>query len=265
MRIPRIIVRLFGIPSLLINDVEILTRLPSTDRELLCYLVLFRARRHRRESLATLLWGEQPPEQSRKHLRQTLWRLHEALAEGGTLDPRKVLPAGQEWVQFAMTQAIWLDLMDFESTAADGLPRRRTRDQALHHARWVKAADLYRGDLLEGWASEWCLPERERYRQLYMRLVDAVLPVYEVRKEFDRGIVCAMRSLEVDPAREASYRALMRLLFQKGDRTAALRAYERCVAAIQEEFGVTPEEATEELVAQIRAGRASASRRKSGR
>ena len=259
MRIPQVVARLLGRPSLLINDVEILPELPHKDRELLCYLVLFRARQHRRETLATLLWSEHPPEQSRKYLRQSLWRLHEALARGGVLDPRRVLPADPEWVQFAMTRTIWLDVVEFEGAATDGVPSPRTHDGDYDLARRSKATELYRGDLLEGSASDWCLSERERYRQLYLKLVDALISIYEVRKEFDRGIACAMRSLEVDSARESTYRALMRLLFMNGDRTSALRAYERCAAVIRGEFGVLPEAETEALVAEIRAGRGSLS------
>ncbi|TMQ47775.1 MAG: hypothetical protein E6K71_09015, partial [Candidatus Eisenbacteria bacterium] len=93
MRIPRVAIRLLGRPSVLIDETEILAGLPAKDRELFCYLVLFRARQHRRESLATLLWSEHPPEQSRKYLRQSLWRLHEVLSHNGALDPRKVLAA----------------------------------------------------------------------------------------------------------------------------------------------------------------------------
>lgn len=259
MRIPQVVARLLGRPSLLINDTETLSQLPHKDSELFCYLVLFRARQHRRESLATLLWSEHPPEQSRKYLRQSLWRLHEALAQGGVLDPRKVLPADPEWVQFAMTRTIWLDLAEFESAATDGVPSPRAKDQGHDLARRSKGASLYRGDLLEGCASEWCLSERERYRQLYLKTVDALLSVYEVRREFDQGIACALRSLEVEAARESTYRGLMRLLFMKGDRTSALRAYERCAAVIQGEFGVLPEAETEALVAEIRAGRGSLS------
>jgi DNA-binding SARP family transcriptional activator len=259
MRIPQVVARLLGRPSLLINDAEVLSDLPHKDQELFCYLVLFRTRQHRRETLATLLWSENPSEQSRKYLRQSLWRLHEALALGGVLDPRKVLPADPEWVQFAMTRAIWLDVVEFEGAAIDGFPPTRAQDGGYDLARGSMAAELYRGDLLEGTSSEWCLPERERYRQLYLKVVDALLSIYEVRKEFDRGIACGTRSLEVDPARESTYRAIMRLLFMKGDRTSALRAYERCAAVIQTEFGVTPEAETEALVAEIRAGRGSLS------
>ena len=259
MRIPQVVARLLGRPSLLINDAEILPELPHKDRELLFYLILFRARQHRRETLATLLWSENPSEQSRKYLRQSLWRLHGALAQGGLLDPRKVLAANPEWVQFAMTPTIWLDLVEFEEAATQGLSPPRVKDGGYEVARRSKAAELYRGDLLEGTSSEWCLSERERYRQLYLKLIDELLSIYEVRKEFDRGIASAIRSLEVDPARESTYRALMRLLFMNGDRTSALRAYERCAAVIRGEFGVLSEAETEALIAEIRAGRGSLS------
>ena len=48
-------------------------------------------------------------------------------------------------------------------------------------------------------------------------------------------------------------------LFLKGDRTSALRAYDRCATVIHGEFGVVPEAETEALVAEIRAGRGSLS------
>jgi len=265
MRNPQVVARLLGRPWLLIHDVEILPELPHKDRELFCFLVLFRARQHPREILATLLWSDHPPEQARKHLRQSLWRLHDALNRGGILEPRKVITANQEFVQFSTTRTIWLDVVEFEHAATDGAPSARPRG-GHDLVRGSKAADLYRGDLLEGISSEWCLAERERYRQLYLKLVDALLSIYEVRKEFDRGIACAMSLLEVDAARECTYRMLMRLLFLKGDRTSALRVYERCAATILEEFGVTPEEETEQLVSEIRAGRSqAASSRKWGR
>jgi len=47
----------------------------------------------------------------------------------------------------------------------------------------------------------------------------------------------------------------MRLHYMAGDRTAALREYERCVAALEEELGVGPAEHTVALCQQIRMDR----------
>jgi hypothetical protein len=47
----------------------------------------------------------------------------------------------------------------------------------------------------------------------------------------------------------------MLLKYRAGDRTAALRQYERCVRALAEELGVEPQKHTTQLYEQIRADR----------
>jgi DNA-binding SARP family transcriptional activator len=44
----------------------------------------------------------------------------------------------------------------------------------------------------------------------------------------------------------------MRMAYLAGDRTGALRQYERCVQALQEELGVRPGRRTEELYRMVR-------------
>ncbi len=53
-------------------------------------------------------------------------------------------------------------------------------------------------------------------------------------------------------ARESTHRRLMRLYYRAGDRTAALRQYDHCVAALNEELGVKPSRLTVEVYNQIR-------------
>jgi DNA-binding SARP family transcriptional activator len=50
----------------------------------------------------------------------------------------------------------------------------------------------------------------------------------------------------------------MNLLYLSGDRTAALRQFERCSAALREELGVEPDKLTSALYQKIRADRAEA-------
>ena len=58
--------------------------------------------------------------------------------------------------------------------------------------------------------------------------------------------------LKYDPARERTHRQLMRIYYLLGDRTAALRQYERCVGALKRELGVNPERRTVDLHQQIK-------------
>jgi hypothetical protein len=61
--------------------------------------------------------------------------------------------------------------------------------------------------------------------------------------------------LRVDRAHEQAHRRMMRLHALRGDRTAALRQYEQCVAALAEELGVQPTRRTLTLYDRIRADR----------
>src|SRR5205814_8889189 len=62
-----------------------------------------------------------------------------------------------------------------------------------------------------------------------------------------------MRLLCYVRAREPTHRRLMRLYYLLGDRAEALRQYERCAAALEEELGVRPSKSTVALYKQIQA------------
>jgi hypothetical protein len=56
-----------------------------------------------------------------------------------------------------------------------------------------------------------------------------------------------------DRARERTHRRIMRLYYLLGDRSEALRQYERCAAALDEELGISPSKSTQSLYKQIQA------------
>lgn len=118
----------------------------------------------------------------------------------------------------------------------------------------AETARVYRGDLLEGWDVEWCGYDRERFRRMYLAVLDKLCDYYQARHEYEAAIAYATLSLSSDPARERSHRSLMSSLAMSGDRCAALRQYARCVEALREEAGVDPEPETVVLEQTIRAG-----------
>jgi DNA-binding SARP family transcriptional activator len=117
-----------------------------------------------------------------------------------------------------------------------------------------EAVDLYRDDLLVGWYHDWVLFERERLQNKYLILLDKLISYSHVHHDFEQGQAYATGILRYDPARERTHRALMRLYYSSGDRTAALRQYERCVAALKRELQVSPERRTTDLYEQIKSG-----------
>ncbi len=220
-------------------------------QELFSYLLLHSSRPHHRETLANLLWREQSPVQSKGYLRRTLWQLQNAIPE----DYGSILLVDADWIQVSRTEALRLDVADFERAFArvKGQPGGTLAETAVHDL--ADAVQLYQGDLLEGWYQDWCLFERERLQQMLLMMLDKLMEHCESVGAYETGITYGMEILRYDLARERTHRRLMRLRYLSGDRTGALRQFERCTAVLEQELGVKPAATTERLRAQIETDR----------
>lgn len=221
-------------------------------QELFAYLLLHRDRAHHREILADVLWNDSPSAQSRKCLRQALWRLQAALRRNPGSDRGCVLTVEPDWVQINPGAALWVDVKEFEE--AFGLVQGvagghvgPSHAQTLDHA-----VQLYQGDLLEGWYQDWCVYERERLQQMYLAMLDKLMDCCAARQQYETAILYGFRGLRHDAARERTHRRLIRLYYLSGDRISALRQYDRCLVALRQELGVKPARRTMALYERIR-------------
>jgi DNA-binding SARP family transcriptional activator len=227
-------------------------------QELFGYVLINRHCQHLREVLASLLWGEISTAQSKKYLRQTLWQLQAALESGPSATDASVLQITPEWLRVNPDGEFSLDIAVFEEAFALA---RDTPSQALSSEqiqRLEQAVDLYRGEFLEGCYQDWCLFERERMLNIYVSMLDKLMVACQMRHHYDAGIAYGDRILRYDRAREQTHRRLMILSYLSGDRTAALRQFQRCSAALVEELGVKPSARTLAVLEQIRADRLDA-------
>ena len=221
-------------------------------QELFSYLLAYRNRSHPRETLADLLWGDNSSVQARKYLRQALWQLQSALKSESEENSREVLIVDTEWVSINQDADFWLDLRVFEDAYANvqGKPGNELPSQ---HARALReAVQLYTDGLLAGWYHDWCIFERERFQNMYLAMLNKLMIYSESCEEYETALLYGQRILQCDRAHERSHRQIMRLHYLAGDRTSALRQYERCVEALQEELGVEPARSTIKLYEQIR-------------
>ncbi len=219
-------------------------------QELLCYLLLHRASPLPRESLATLLWGDNSTAQSGQYLRQSLWKLQTKL--NSQPDPSHILLIDPDWIRFNPQADLWLDVAVFEQAFAlvQGVPGHQLGEPEVQALQ--TAVELYHGDLLEGWYQDWCLCERERLRNLYLAMLHKLMGYCEAHSQYEQGLSYGESILRYDHAQERAHRAMMRLRYRSGDRTGALRQHAHCAAALQEEFGVAPGQLTTTIYQQIR-------------
>ncbi|MBI5876221.1 MAG: hypothetical protein HZB53_01115 [Chloroflexi bacterium] len=216
-------------------------------QELLSYLLLHRAHLHSRESLAGVLYGDQPTPQSKKYLRQTLWQLQSALAPFSAA----MLDIEPDWITINPQAEFQLDVALFEEAYTRA---KDTRGADLDHGNLRDlqvAVELYRDDLLLGWYQDWALRQRERMEHMYLSMVDKLMSYCEAQGLYESGLSYGELMLCRDRAHERTHRRMMRLYYLCGDRTAALRQYDRCVSALREELSVPPADRTRKVYARI--------------
>ncbi len=244
-------VRLFGRLCFHCDDVQVMGLEQRKAQELLCYLLITRDHPHPRESLATLLWPESDLSSARRNLRQVIWHLQSFLdAIENDVACRLLLLEG-DWIRLHPQANVWLDVAEFECAFNNtrGMRGWELDEDRIHALQ--NAMELYRGDLMEGWYSDWCLFERERMRNMYSLMLDKLMGFCEANHEYDAGVAYGNMILRHDRAHERTHRRLMRLHYLYGDRTMALRQYNQLKKSLHEELGVAPCKRTKDLYLQI--------------
>jgi DNA-binding SARP family transcriptional activator len=234
---------LFGIGQARHSD-QPLAGFPNQQcHHLLCYLILNRQSVHHRGRLAAVFWGEYPTTDSRKYLRNAIWRLRNALQSAGA-PAEKYLSITEDSVSFSDSSPYWLDVEDFETTISqyqDIKGQELTPEQAAH---LEKAIELYVGDLLEGVYEDWCLYDRERLRILHLNTLNKLVVFHELNGTYERGLGYGKQILALDPARERVHRQVMRIYWLLGDHNEALAQYKQCAQILRQELGIPPKERT---------------------
>lgn len=217
-------------------------------RELFLILLTRRGVLQQKEHLMELLWPDASLQAANRDFRVALHALSEVL------DPDRPRNEPARWLErrdaaycFRPSAEVSLDVDDFERLA------RRAREVSPEESDVLlrRALALYRGDFLEDHPyADWAAPERERLRGLYLEMAETVARRALERGDEETASETAHAMLARDRCWEEAWRILMRLHLRQGRAFMAIRAYEQCAQALEEELGVSPADATEELYAE---------------
>ena len=220
----------------------------EAPRDLVAFLLLNRQREYRRERVASELYGDtSTTDVSRKRLRNALWQLRSMLARHPHVEGLFNLKADTEWIGLQLGSNSWVDIDVIESAhaASVGLATGQADRRLVRQIEF--AISQYRGQLLDGCTAQWCDWARDQLDSTYFALLCTAFSIHVAAGRTHQAIASAGRILRIDPAHELTHRGLMRLHFVRGDRTLALRQYERCAAALRRELDVAPSQQTKEL------------------
>ena len=170
-----------------------------------------------RARMAELLWPDVPSEAARNALRQRLFKLKKLYSDA--------LVSGQAIL--SLTPGVVHDL----DTACSLL-----EDMALDS-----------GSELDTWLTLQRAQRRQRAHQTLATLADEE----EAQGDYANALLHARALLAHDPLSEHAYQRTMRLHYLRGDRAAALLAFDACERVLKDEVGTTPSAETMALLATI--------------
>jgi DNA-binding SARP family transcriptional activator/tetratricopeptide (TPR) repeat protein len=199
------------------------TRIDDKDALLLAFLAIEGPTP--RAQLAGFVWPDVDRERARTSLRQRLFRLRKAL--------------GLELLREGEVTALRADVATDLQPADD-------------------AADVVLAPLLGGFdgagvgeAGPWLASRRQQHEDTQLDRLARRCSELETAGQLVAALREAQRLIAARPTSEHAHRRLMRLHHLRGDRAAALAAYERCVQTLDDELGTAPSSETRALARQI--------------
>jgi DNA-binding SARP family transcriptional activator len=204
--------------------------LPLSGQRLVALLAL-QNRLLLRSYVAGVLWLDSAEDRAQANLRSTLWRLHKcshALVE----TRNQHLRLGSE--------------VDVDLRRAEELARGALDDTAPVPVEPVSHPLVC--DLLPDWYEDWVLIEREQFRQLRLRALDALCERLTRAGRFGEALETGLAALAGEPLRESAHRAVIRVHLAEGNPGEAIRQYRLCRRLLSEQLGVDPSRQTEELM-----------------
>ncbi|HEX8238013.1 MAG TPA: tetratricopeptide repeat protein [Abditibacteriaceae bacterium] len=214
--------------------------------ELLAYLAFHPQRMHPREVLIGLLWPEFDTSAARKSLRVALSSLRHQLEPPGVA-PGSIILADPSAVGLH-AGAIATDVAEFESALEAGSRASNRSEQVELLGR---ATQLYCGELLPGYYSDWVLLEQRRLAELFFGALTQVLAHLRGEGDVERAIPFAEHGVRVDPLREEAHLQLIRLYVATHQWNAAQRRYRDLEHILRERLDETPSAMAQSLAREI--------------
>jgi LuxR family maltose regulon positive regulatory protein len=233
-------------PAQVQRNAELVTKAEwdSTTTKELFYFFLAHPEGLRKEQVINTFWSDIVPQKANSIFHSTAYRLRRALY------PETLLYEDGLY-RFNTDLNYWYDTERFKSLldAAERAPTPEEKGRS-----YQAAIDLYRGDYLEEFYSDWCYPLRDDLQAQYM---NALMTCAELRAragKYEEAIELYRKVIDKDSYREDAYREAMKCCALMGDRASAIKYFKRCEQSLRDELGVAPMDETIHLYGRILEG-----------
>lgn len=214
------------------------------------YLIANRNRPVAKEILMDLFWPDADLEVARRNLHQAIYGLRQTLRQN--LPDCPYILFENDCYRINPSLRVWVDYEEFERYAQAGQKLEAAGKPMDMVAALAVAEQLYRGDFLaEDLYLDWPRSLREFYHRMYLDLTGRLSSFYLAQRQYIPAAILCQKVLAIDHCNEQACAGMMRCYLVQGQRQLAIREYQACARALQEELGLQPGEELRALYRQI--------------
>ena len=188
----------------------------------------------RKEQLVEFLWPEEE-EYVDQTVRSTLHYLRKAIGTSCITSQAGVYTLN---LNALYGDDIWYDASHFQlyhRQAQDALNDDHDEEAEALLENFI---ELYRGDYVQSFYSNWCIPRRDEFRSWYMDARRELARITWNREEFEESMTHWQQILAIDPCSEEAHYGVMRCYARLGKRNLAVRQYQRGTDIMQRELAL---------------------------
>lgn len=236
-----------GEPQVFSDEIPV-TRWRMARAMELYFFLLENARPLRKEQILVALWPDAESEKIDQIFRSTIYYLRKALGKD-CLE----YTAGLYHLNLARVyeDRIWYDVAIFDTCYSEAKKALEQEDDEAAATAFTQMLDLYTGDYLQPFYSDWCISRRDQLRQAYIDALHHLALIYWRREDYEGSLQHWQHLISLDICFEKAHYGIMRCYWRQGKRELALRQYQRYCHILQEELQATPGAALQKLYRRI--------------
>jgi two-component system LytT family response regulator len=228
-------IRCFGRFKVAWEDQEPIRWRAEKTRELFAFLLYNQGRDISKEELLDKLWSEYDPEKAIRQLYNGIYHIRKALGEYGI--ERALISIDSSYNM--KLGPVNYDVRRFYELGKN-IPA-----ESLETLEEMEA--LYMGDYLESEDYLWADFERERLEKLYLQCLIKLSAQYIGKKRFDKAENKLIKAYVKNPYEENVTELLLRLYAQTGEKSKAVKHFNKYSKLLEEELGINPPDRFYEL------------------
>lgn len=238
--LPLLRIQALGMPAVYKHDVLLTNWRMARSMELF-FLLLNTAHSLHKGRIISDLWqeGEEPTDQT---WRSTLHYLRK------TLDRTSVHSHnGIYTLQLKKMYTVEYDVEQFQNLFAQAQAAQRTENDEGAERAFERMLDLYKGDFVTTFYSDWCIPRRNELRQSCLDAHYQLALIAYKNLDFEKSIFYWKKIISMNAMLEYAHEGLIRCYIQQGHRNLALYHYHYYATTLQNELDILPGESLQIL------------------